>query len=221
LTERKGDDKARPTMDLKNIAEKPPQPGYFTLCNDDGEFRVLDANGRKYRLRPEPGTPVHYVAGTAQVETATVTAASGATSNGDLVVTVTAAGMAGSPLAVNVPLTTDEDSADLVAAEIRSVLGATAAITSMFNVGGTGATVTLTRNTVAANDGTLNIGIAAGLGVSAAASSANTTAGVARVMATEASKGDQLIDEDFLYTATANVSLTSTSGWEKSAVAAL
>lgn len=208
-------------MDIKNITEKPPQPGYFSLCNDDGEFRVLDANGRKYRLRPESGTPVHYVAGTAQVETATVVAASGATSNGDLVVTVTAAGMAGSPLAVNVPLTTAANTASLVAAEIRAVLGATAAITAMFNVSGATDKVILTRNTVAANDATLNIAIAAGLGVSAAASSADTTAGVARVLATEASKGDQLIDADFLYTATANVASTSTGGWEKSAVAAL
>jgi hypothetical protein len=41
------------------------------------------------------------------------------------------------------------------------------------------------------------------------------------VAATEGSKGDQLIDGNFLYTATADVSATSTSGWEKSAVAAL
>lgn len=208
-------------MQLPNIAEKLPAPGYFTLCNDDGLFRIMDANGRKYRLRPEAGTPVHYVAGIAQVDTATVTAASGATSNGNLVVTVTAAGLAGSPLAINVPLTTALTTAALVAAEIRSILGATAAVTAMFAVGGASATVTLTRNTVAANDATLNIGIAAGLGVSAAASSANTTAGVARVYATEGSKGDQLIDADFLYTAVADVALTSTSGWEKSAVAAL
>jgi len=208
-------------MNVPNIAESNPQPGYFKICNDDGFFRILDANGRRYRMRPEPGTPVHYVAGTAQVETATVTAADGATSAGDLVVTVTAAGMAGSPLAVNVPLTEDEDSAAKVAAEIRAVLGEIAAITAMFNVSGAGADVILTRNTPAANDATLNIAIAAGLGVSAAVSSANTTAGVARNHATEASKGDQLIDGDFLYTAVADVLPTSTSGWEKSAVAVL
>jgi len=208
-------------MLIKNIAEKVPHAGYFTICNDDGEFRVLDSNGRRYRMRPESGTPVHYVAGTAQVETATVTAASGATSDGNLTLVVTAAGMTGSPLTVEVPVTTADDSATLVATAIKAVLNATAAVTSMFVVGGTGATVTLTRNALVANDSTLNIAITGELGVTAAASSANTTAGVARVMATEGSKGDQLIDADFLYTATAHVEKTSTAGWEKSAVATL
>ena len=100
---------------LPDQPEKTPLPGYFALCNDGGQFRILDATGRKHRMRPEPGTPVHYVAGTQQVETATVVAAAGATSDGDLVVTVTAAGLVGSPLAVNVALTTADDTAAKVA----------------------------------------------------------------------------------------------------------
>lgn len=208
-------------MDLANQPERNPLPGYFRICNDDGLFRILDASGRRHRMRPEEGTPVHYVAGTAQVETATVVAAAGATSDGDLVVTVTAAGLVGSPLAINVPLTTAENTAALVAAEIRSVLGATTAVTDLFTVSGTGADVVLTRNVPVANDGTLNVAIAAGLGVDAAASSANTTAGVARVFATEGSKYDQLVDGSFLYTAIADVTTTSTSGWTKVALSAL
>lgn len=208
-------------MILPDQPEKTPQPGFFRICNDDGLFRILDATGRRFRMRPESGTPVHYVAGTAQVETATVVAAAGATSAGDLVVTVTAAGMVGSPLAVNVPLTTEDDTDVLVASAIFDALNALSAITDLFTVGQDFADVTLTRNAPVANDATLNIAIAEGLGVDAAASSANTTAGVARVFATEGSKGDQLFDNDFLYTATADVSTTSTSGWEKSAVAAL
>lgn len=208
-------------MDIANQPERNPLPGYFRICNDDGQFRILDASGRRHRMRPEAGTPVHYVAGTAQVETATVVAAAGATSDGDLVVTVTAAGLVGSPMAIDVPLTTDADSADLVAAEVRSVLGATTAVTDLFTVSGTGADVVLTRNTPVANDGALNVAIAAGLGVDAAASSANTTAGVARVFATEGSKGDQLQDGSFLYTAIADVTTTSTSGWTKVALSAL
>lgn len=208
-------------MELADQPEKTPLPGYFRICNDGGLFRILDATGRRHRMRPEPGTPVHYVAGAAQVETATVVAEDGATDNGNLVVTVTAAGLVGSPLAIDVPLTTDADTAALVAAEIRSVLGATTAVTDLFTVSGTGADVVLTRNTPVENDGTLNVAIAEGLGVDSAASSANTAAGVARVYATEGSQGDQLYDGDFLYTAIADVTPTSTSGWMKSSVAAL
>jgi hypothetical protein len=206
---------------LPDQPEKTPLPGYFALCNDGGQFRILDATGRKHRMRPEPGTPVHYVAGTQQVETATVVAASGATSNGNLVVTVTAAGLVGSPLAVNVPLTTAADTAAKVATAIRAALGAVSAITDLFTVLDTDDDFDLTRNVPVANDATLNIAIAAGLGVTAALTSTNTTAGVARVFATVGSKGDELFDNDFRYIAVADVSTTSTSGWEKSAIAAL
>lgn len=209
-------------MDIRNSnLVRAPRAGSIRLINIDGNLRAMDANGKVYRLRPESGTPVHYVAGTQQVETATVVAAAGATSNGDLTVTLTAAGKEGWPLTVEVPVTTADDSATKVATAIKAALNAIPSVTMTFTVGGTGATVTLTRNAPAANDATLNIAIAGELGVTAAASSANTTAGVATVMATPATKGDQLIDADFLYTATADVTPTSTAGWEKSAVAGL
>jgi hypothetical protein len=209
-------------MDIKaRRFDRPPSAGSIRLIHQDGNLRAMDGDGKVYRLRPESGTPVHYVSGTQQVETATVVAASGATSNGDLTVVLTAAGKDGWPLTVEVPVTTAMTTASLVAAQIRAVIGAIPSVTMTFTVGGTGATVTLTANAAAANDATLNIAITGELGVTAAASSANTTAGVARVMATVATKGDQLIDANFLYTATADVSPTSTSGWEKSAVAGL
>lgn len=205
-------------MDIHtNPLAVPPPAGFFRIVHEDGNFRALDPNGKRYRLRPEAGTAVLYVAGTAQVETATVVAASGATSNGNLTVTITAAGMTGSPLALVVPLTTAMNSAALVAAEIRAFLE-DAAVLALFTVGGTGATVTLTANSLRANDTTLNIAIAAGLGVTAAATSANTTPGVARVMATPATAGDQMVDADFLYVALADVSPTSATGWVKFAV---
>jgi len=209
-------------MDIKaRRFDRPPSAGSIRLIHQDGNLRAMDGDGKVYRLRPESGTPVHYVSGTQQVETATVVAASGVTSNGDLTVVLTAAGKEGWPLTVEVPVTTAMTTASLVAAQIRAVIGAIPSVTMTFTVGGTGATVTLTANAAAANDATLNIAITGELGVTAAASSANTTAGVARVMATEARKGDQLIDANFLYTATADVSPTSTAGWEKSAVAGL
>jgi len=124
-------------------------------------------------------------AGTAQVETATVTAASGATSSGNLTVTVTAAGMTGSPKAITVALTTTaHTTATLIATAIAATLNADTAYSALFTATTSTNTVITTRNAsslgiLPADDATLNVAIAAGLGVSAAASSANTTAGVA------------------------------------------
>lgn len=118
--------------------------------------------------------------GTAQVETATVGGA--ATASANVIVTVTAAGMTGSPLAINVAVV-NGDSAATVAGKIRDALRAQTAITALFYVGGSGATVTLTRLTKAANDATLNIaidGTTNSTGVPDAATSANTTAGAAQ-----------------------------------------
>lgn len=124
-------------------------------------------------------------AGTAQVDTATVTAASGATSSGNLTVTVTAAGMTGSPKAITVALTTTaHTTATLIATAIAAALNADADYSALFTATSSTNTVITTRNAsslgiLPADDATLNVAIAAGLGVSAAASSANTTAGVA------------------------------------------
>lgn len=115
----------------------------------------------------------------AQVETATVGVGTvTADPGGNATVTVTSAGMAGSPLAITVPLLLGDVTA-VIATKIRAVLNATAIITERFTVGGTGATVVLTRTPAALTDGTLNIAIAPGTatGVTTVASSANTTAG--------------------------------------------
>jgi hypothetical protein len=120
-----------------------------------------------------------------QVETATVVAAGGATSNGNLAVTVTAARVTGSPLGFSVPLTTaTHTTATLIAGAIRTAFNANAALTAVYTVGGTGADITLTETSAENNDGTLNIAITAGLGVSAASTSTNTTAGVGGVKLT-------------------------------------
>jgi hypothetical protein len=91
----------------------------------------------------------------------------------------------GSPLAIVVPLTTaSHTTAALVAAAIRTAFNANAALAAVYTVGGTGADVTLTETSAENNDSTLNIAIAAGLGVSAIVSSTNTTAGVGGVKLT-------------------------------------
>jgi hypothetical protein len=124
--------------------------------------------------------PVQTHTATPQKETATVVAAAGITGDGDAAVVVTAAGMTGSPKTYAVAVATN-DTADQVAVKIRAALSADAALTALFTVGGTGAAVTLTRNTCAANDSSLNVAIDNGTctGLTTEASSANTTAGVA------------------------------------------
>jgi hypothetical protein len=77
-----------------------------------------------------------------------------------------------------------DTTASLIAAKIRTAFNASAALTAFYTVGGTGADITLTRaGTPVANDSTLNVAIAAGLGVSAITNSTNTTAGVQPTLA--------------------------------------
>lgn len=122
-------------------------------------------------------------AGVAQVETATVVGT--VTTAGNATVIVTATGVTGfaSPVTYNVAVALN-DTATLVAGKIITALQADANLTNVTNgytVGGTGATVTLTRKVNLANDTTLNINIANGTcaGLTAAPTSVHTTAGVA------------------------------------------
>jgi len=135
-----------------------------------------------------------FVAGVAQVETATVVAAAGATSSGNCIVTVTGSTLTGSPLAVTIPLTTSANTATLVATALASGLNANAAIAAKYSVASSGADIVLTVKADAngnylANDGTLNIAIPSGLGITAASTSTDTTAGVV-------SSGVQVLDGD-------------------------
>lgn len=124
------------------------------------------------------GTITLSATGTRQVETATVVAAAGATASGNLALTLTAAAVVGSPRAVSVPLTTARHTtAAKIAEAIAAALNATSQISSHYTAAAVDATVVITRIGGYANDSTLNLAIAAGLGVSVAASSANTTAG--------------------------------------------
>ena len=135
-----------------------------------------------------------FVAGVAQVETATVVAAAGATSSGNCIVTVTGSTLTGSPLDVTIPLTTSANTATLVASALASGLNANTAIAAKYSVASSGADIILTVKADAngnylANDGTLNIAIPGGLGITAASTSTGTTAGVV-------SSGVQVLDGD-------------------------
>jgi hypothetical protein len=146
---------------------------------------TMGASPQTVSVNLTTGVATGSTAPVSQVETATVVAAAGATSSGNLAVTVTAAGVTGSPLAFSVALVTGVDTtATLIAAKIRTALNANSALTAVYTVGGSGADVTLTRTVAANNDSTLNIAIAAGLGVSAITNSTNTTTGVGGVVLT-------------------------------------
>ncbi len=119
-----------------------------------------------------------WAGGTKQVETATC--AGTITTAGNAKVTVTAAGMTGSPKAINFPVELGDEAADIAAA-CRAALAADAAVTALFDVSGEGADVVLTSKLAVANDDTLNMAIDddTSEGVTTAATSTNTTTGVA------------------------------------------
>jgi hypothetical protein len=121
---------------------------------------------------------------TRQVETATVIGA--ITGTGNATVVVTAAGMAGSPLTLSVPVL-NGDAIATTGLKIRNVINGTKAITDMFYVSGSAANIVLTQIDPIGNDATLNISIDNGTctGLTTAASSTNTTAGVAVTIPTQ------------------------------------
>lgn len=116
--------------------------------------------------------------GTLQVETAT--AVGTITGNGNATVITTAVGVTGTPVTTSVAVL-NGDTASVWAGKVRTALGLDANITAVYTVGGSGVTISLTRITAAANDGTLNISLDNGTctGITTAATSANSTAGVA------------------------------------------
>lgn len=118
--------------------------------------------------------------GTAQVETATVVGTIAADGAGNATVIVTSANMSNSPKTLSVAVA-NNDTASQVAAKVRAALAADGDVNDAFTVSGTGANVILTALSPAANDATLNISIDDGTsaGLTAAPTSADTTAGVA------------------------------------------
>lgn len=115
---------------------------------------------------------------TQQVETATVVGT--ITLTGNATVVVTAASMPNSPKTISVAVT-NTDSAATVAGKIRTALTADTDVNAFFSIGGTNADIILTTKVARADDSTMNMSIANGTctGLTAAPTSANTTAGVA------------------------------------------
>lgn len=96
------------------------------------------------------------ISGTKQVMTVTV--ATPSVADGDVVVTVTAANMTGTPKDVTVTVA-DKDTVGDVAEKLAAVLADDAGVKAFFDVTVTGAVVTLTRKTHAANDATMKVAL--------------------------------------------------------------
>jgi hypothetical protein len=131
--------------------------------------------------------PVNGTVGRKQITTQTVigTVATG----GSMTLTVTAAGLTGSPLAISFNV----DSGDIpsaVAAKAAAALSGNAAVAAMFEVDNIGADFALTRLVEAANDGTLNLAIANGTatGVTPDGTSTATQTGLATSVGTVAER---------------------------------
>lgn len=135
-------------------------------------------NGTKaFRKIDSIKVPAGLTTAVKQVETATA-AVGAAVTAGDITVTVKS-GLFEADEAVTVAIEADAEAND-VAAAIRTALAANDVVKAHYDVSGATAAVILTAKVAAANDTDLNIAIAGGdTGVTDAASSANTTAGVA------------------------------------------
>lgn len=210
-------------MDLSSHNQRVPSPGKIRFINDEQIAKVLDANGRKFRLRPEAGTPVHAetAAGTL---TGTTIAADDTVTIGGYTYTFVAALSEDSGDAVPFEVlvgVSDSASLDNLIAAINGAAGegttygtGTTAHAFVTAAAGTGDTMDVTFNTPGAAG---NIATTASL--TAGDWGAATLEG--GVDATYGSAGDQLYDEDYLYTAVDDVEVTSTSGWTKVAIVAL
>jgi hypothetical protein len=159
--------------------------------------RAIFAASAACQLSVTAGTTVSattYVAGNAQLETATAIGTI-TTTTANIGVVVTAAALTGSPKTITVAVVKD-DTAETWAGKVRTALNADADVISVFAVGptsGTTANITLTRKPTQtlyagtvevpiypANDATLNVALNAGTsGATTAGTSTETTAGIA------------------------------------------
>jgi phage tail sheath gpL-like len=157
--------------------------------------------------------------GRAQVETAT--AAGTITGSGNAAVVITAAGMTGSPKTLAVAVLENDTAADW-AAKVRTALDNDAAVTALFTVGGSTTAITLTQKANTGNDATLNIALTNGTctGITPAASSANTTAGIAANVETTitASSAGAFVLNDYFQYATGEINYTGSKRYVRAVV---
>jgi hypothetical protein len=128
------------------------------------------------RVLDDRGELIRNYAGAKQVETASIVGT--VTGDGDATVIVTAEGLTGSPITLNVAVL-ETDTAAEAATKIRAALNANAAITAFFAVSGSGADVVLTALVEAADDSTMTLAYDNDTctGLTGDATSADTTPG--------------------------------------------
>jgi hypothetical protein len=186
--------KATPTSTAVNgTVQIGDNPQTITFPDADVAYSVrafFAAGGPELDLATTTGSTTGstaWVAGAAQVETATADGTASAA--GNITTTVTSTGMTGSPLAITTAIL-NGDTAAVWAGKVRTSLAANTTIAARFTVSGTGTSIILTRkpgtvltadnetvNLFLASDASLNIALAGPAGVTAASTSANTVAG--------------------------------------------
>jgi hypothetical protein len=133
-----------------------------------GDYRIASAAGTLRGVAYEEGDTAVYVYSGVQRIALCVTGKVIAT--GNLAVTVTGAGIAGSPLTVSVAVKAGDTAAD-AAEKLRTALAGSAAVTTPYTVDRVNRTVTLTANETGAPDDTLVMAIDGGsTGLESAAS---------------------------------------------------
>jgi hypothetical protein len=149
------------------VTDTPEEDGYMSAP----PFQAL-----KWPRVTKNGETIRNYGGTKQVETATIVGT--ITVSGNAEVIVTAADLAGSPIALGVAVL-ELDTAAQVATKIRTALNAHSDITGFFTIGGSGAAISLTAKTEATNDSTMNLAYANDTcaGLTGDATSADTTPG--------------------------------------------
>jgi len=176
-----------------STTSQPTMQNKFITAQGNYRFRV--PSGQRYSLaitgtfNSSTATAqfLSETAGTAQVETATVVAAGGITADGTAVLTFT---QSGEDSSITVPValtTTTHTTATLIATAIAAALNLDGRVTRRWTVTSSVADVIFTRKRdsdgfFAENNAELNLAIPGGLGITAAATSVNTTAGVAPVL---------------------------------------
>lgn len=151
-----------------------------------------------------PGTPVSGVKATLTIDPTGT--------NNSILYTAVNAGVAGNAINVRYAISGSGSAVTSVTVSANDILviagSATTAQSVITAINGNAAAAALV---VAAASGTVS-------GTIAAVAKTNLTGGID---GTPAKKWDQLVDSSFLYIATADLTITSTSGWKKTALSAL
>lgn len=192
-------------MDISTSARpvSPPPAGTLRLIYEDGHVRAIDPNGRKLRMRPEPGVPVLAVGAEWSLRIDTQPEVGDVMRIGDLSWTF----VPGTPGAGEI--------------RIGGSLGASqGAIRTAINASGTHTAGVFTDGESLVSS--VGYGVATNVHVSITAWGGNSfSAGTVGIDATEASAGDMLYDGEsthIVYIATKDISKTDHLGWKTAAI---